>query len=153
MFHRLDWFISSKRSVSSFSYTFSIPSSELRAAISNSKIASLAFLSRERNTMRVHFTFSTDMAISQICISFFHGLYLSVSKTGGEMYFKAIVPFYSAINVKLENNILILITKPQQQLIYGERIFIRPPLMTTVMVVSQLLVRSHLTAGRVFKGD
>ena len=46
--------------------------------------------------------------------------------------------------------------KPQQQQIYGERIFIHPPLMTTVftiMVDSQLPVRSHLTAGRVFKGD
>ena len=46
--------------------------------------------------------------------------------------------------------------KPQQQRIYGERIFICPPLTTnifTIMVVSQLLVRSHLTTGRVFKGD
>ena len=65
--------------VSSFSYTFSIPSSELRAIISNSKTASLAFLSRKRNTIRARFNFLTHMAISQICISFFHVLYLSVS--------------------------------------------------------------------------
>ena len=46
--------------------------------------------------------------------------------------------------------------KPQQQQIYGERIFIRPPLKTTVftiMAVSQLPVRSHFTAGKVFMGD
>ena len=46
--------------------------------------------------------------------------------------------------------------KPQQQRIYRERMFICPPLKTavfTIMPVSQLLVRSCLTAGRVFKGD
>ncbi len=46
--------------------------------------------------------------------------------------------------------------KPQQQRIYRERISICPPLKTTVftiMAVSQLPVRSRLTAGRVFKGD
>ena len=88
--------------MSSFSYTFSIPSLELRATISNSKTTSLAFPSRKRNTMRACFTFSTHIAISQICISFFHMLYLSVSKTGGEMYFKAIVLFNSATNDNLK---------------------------------------------------
>ena len=46
--------------------------------------------------------------------------------------------------------------KPQQQWIYGERIFICPPQKTTVfiiMAVSQLPVRSCLTTRRVFKGD
>ena len=46
--------------------------------------------------------------------------------------------------------------KLQQQRIYRERIFICPSLTTTVfniMVVSQLLVSSYLTAWRVFKGD
>ena len=52
--------------------------------------------------MRACSAFSTHMAISQICISFFHVPYLSVSKTGGEMYFKAIVPFNSATNVNLK---------------------------------------------------
>ena len=94
--------MSSKKSVSSFSCTFFIPSLELRAAISNSKTASLAFPSRERNTMRACFTFSTLIAISQICISFFHELYLSVTKTGGEMYFEGIIPFKSATNVNLK---------------------------------------------------
>ena len=99
--------MSSKKSVSSFSYTFS--SSELRAAISNSKTASQAFPSRERNSMRACFAFLTHVAISQICISFFHVLYLSVSKTSGEMYFEAIIPFNSATNVNLkiiEHNII-----------------------------------------------
>ena len=43
--------------------------------------------------------------------------------------------------------------KPQHQQIYGKRIFIPPPLMTTIftiMVVSQLLVRSHF---EIFKGN
>ena len=46
--------------------------------------------------------------------------------------------------------------KLQKQQIYREIIFIHPPLTTTVfaiMVVSQLPVRSCLTARRVFKGD
>ena len=38
--------------VSSFSYKFFIPSSELRTAVSNSKTASLAFPSIDKNTMR-----------------------------------------------------------------------------------------------------
>ena len=52
--------------------------------------------------MGVCFTFSTHVAISQICISYFHVLYLSVSKTGREMYFEAIVMFNSATNVNLK---------------------------------------------------
>ena len=94
--------MSSKKSVSNFSYTFSIPSLELRAAISNSKTVSLAFPSKERNTMGARFTFPIHIAMSQICISFFHVLYLSISKTGGEMYFKAIVTFNSVTNVNLK---------------------------------------------------
>ena len=49
-----------------------------------------------------------------------------------------------------------LIMKPQQQWIYGERIPICPPLTTTIftiMMVSQLLMRGNLTAGKIFKGD
>ena len=71
-------------------------------------------------------------------------LYLSVSKIGGEMYFEAIVRFNFATNVNLkimEHNM-----KPQQQRIYGERIFICAPQMTTIftiMMVSQLLVRNR----------
>ena len=52
--------------------------------------------------MRARFAFLTYVAISQICISFLHMLYLSVSKIGGEMYFKAIVMFNSATNVNLK---------------------------------------------------
>ena len=145
--------MSSKKSVSSFSY---IPSLELRAAISNSKTASLAFSSRDRNTMRACCSFLTHVFISQICISFFHVLYLLVSQTVGKMYFKAIVPFNSVINVNLkiiEHNIN---SKTQQLRIYGKRIFNSPPLTTTVftiMAVPQLPVRSCFTAWRVFKED
>ena len=52
--------------------------------------------------MGEHFTFSTHVAISQICISFFHVLYLSVSKTGGKMYLETIILFNSATNVNLK---------------------------------------------------
>ena len=84
-----------EKSMTSFSYTLSIPSSELRAAISDSKAASLTFPSGERNLLEL-------VSPSQICIPFFHVLYLSVSKTGGEVYFEAIVPFNSATSVNLK---------------------------------------------------
>ena len=70
-------------------------------------------------------------------------LYLSVSKTGGEMYFEAIVPFNSAIHVNLkimEHNINYETTTTAD---IPERIFIHHPLTTTVftkMAVSQLPV-------------
>ena len=79
-------------------------------------------------------------------------LYLSVSKTAGEMHFEAIVMFNSATNVDLkimEHNI-------NYETTITADIFTRLPLMTTVfriMTISQLLVRSHLTARRVFRGD
>ena len=84
--------------------------------------------------MRVRFTFSTHVAILEICISFFHVLYLSVSKTAGEMYTEAIALFNSATNVNLkimEQNI----TKPQNQQIYRERIFICSPVTTTLFTI------------------
>ena len=58
--------------------------------------------------MGARFAFSTHDAISQICISFFHVLYMSESKTGGKMYFEAIVTYNSATNVNfkiMEHNI------------------------------------------------
>ena len=52
--------------------------------------------------MGVVFCLLIHVAISQNCISFLYRLYLSVSKTGGQMYFEAILTFNSATNANLE---------------------------------------------------
>ena len=97
---KADWFISSRKSVSSFSYNFFIPSSKLRTAVSNSKTVSLAFPSNDKNSMRAHFVLSSEVISSYIFISFFHVLYLSLSNVGGAKCFGAIVSFSSATIVK-----------------------------------------------------
>ena len=97
---KADWFISSRKSVSSFSYNFFIPSSELRTAVSNSKTASLAVPSNDKNTMKALFVLSSEVTSSHIFISLFHVLYLSLSNVGGEKYLEAIVSFSSATIVK-----------------------------------------------------
>ena len=66
------------------------------------------------------FVLSNDVAISQICISFFHVLYLSLSNVGGEKYFEAIVSFSSATNVKYKELRL-------QHSVYGEMPFFISP--------------------------
>ena len=109
--------LSSRKSASSFSYKFFIPSSELITTVSNSKIASLAFPSNDKNTMRALFVLFSDVAISQICISFFHVLYLSLSNVGGEKYFEALVSFSSATNVRYKELRL-------QYSVYGETPFL-----------------------------
>ena len=68
--------------------------------MSNSKTASLAFPSNDKNTMRAHFVLSSDVNNSHIYISFFHVLYLSLSNAGGAKYSEATVSFSSATIVK-----------------------------------------------------
>ena len=97
---KADWFISSRKSVSSFSYNFFIPSSELRTTVSNSKTASLAVPSNDKNTRRALFVLSSEVTSSYMFISFLHVLYLSLSNAGGGKYLEAIVSFSSATNVK-----------------------------------------------------
>ena len=97
---KADWFTSSRKSVSSFSYNFFIPSSELRTTVSNSKTASLAIPSNDKNTMRALFDLSSEVTSSHIFISFHHVLYLSLSNVGGGKYFESIMSFSSATIVK-----------------------------------------------------
>ena len=68
--------------------------------MSNSKTASLAVPSNDKNTMRALFVLSSELASSHIDISFHHVLYLSLSNAGGGKYLEAIVSFSSATIVK-----------------------------------------------------
>ena len=71
--------------------------------MSNSKIASLAFPTNDKNTMGALFVLSSDVTNTQVSISFFRVQYLSLSNVDGAKYFEAIVSFSSATNVKIKN--------------------------------------------------
>ena len=76
--------LSLRRRLSNFASTFSTPSSLLRSSTSTSSTVSLDFPSNDRNIASACFSFSKDVKLCQICVSFFQLSYgISLQSVGG----------------------------------------------------------------------